>query len=346
MSSGSRPVVLNLSEGHPTSWRWFEGRIGHTTNADALDWRFFHSKPRNRLERIRKPAVVRYTEAARAAFAARTAPASLVVSHGPLASWLYEEAARFTRARAPHLAFSFNFTELPRGLRHQRMRAVFDRIDRFVVFSTLERSIYADYFGIPEARIDMIHWGVNPPGPSDAARAEKVAPYVSAIGGNARDYRTLLAAARATPEVQYRLVVRPENLAGVSLPPNVQAEVNVPIQRAWDITFQSRFMVLPLLHSEVPCGHVTIVNAMHLGKGLVITDSRGIHDYTVEGETALRVPAGDPEAMAAAVRKLWNDPALADRLGQAGQRFADEHCTEAHTARWVQRYFASKGLPS
>lgn len=337
--SASRPIVLNLSEGHATTWRWFEGRVG----GSDIDWRFFSGRPRNRLERIRRPAVVRYFEAGRAARAARRERVSLVVSHGPFLSWLYEEAARFTRPSAPHLAFSFNFPELPRGLRHRRMREAYQRIDRFVVFSTAERALYADHFGIPLDRIEMIHWGVDPPKAS-MELASGGDPYVCSIGSNARDYRTLIEAARATPEVSYHLVVRPENLAGLELPPNVRAEVDVPVQRAWDIMFQSRFMVLPLLHSEVPCGHVTIVNAMHLSKALIITDSTGLRDYAIEGQTALCVPPGDSDALAEAVRGLWRDPARAAQLGQAGSRFARTHCTEEHTAAWVQRYFAVKGL--
>lgn len=339
-ASTKKPIVLCFTEGFPTSWRWFEGRVG----GDQLDWRFFHSIPRNRFEAIKRPKVGRYAEALRASWCASREDASLVVSFGPQLAWSYEEAARFTFPRAPHITFTFNFPTLPRGFRRDRMRRAFQSIDRFVVFSTVEKQLYAEYFDISPTRIDMTYWGVQGPRPSAEAEARGTQPYVCAVGGNGRDYATLIRTAQATPEVPYVFVVRPANVAGMDLPPNVKVEVNVPVQRAWDIIYNARFMVLPLADSDVPCGHVTIVNAMYFKKAFVITDSPGVHDYAIEGLTALRVPPRDPDAMAAAVLELWNDPARAERIGLQGYNFARRNCSEERMMAYVQRCFAEKGL--
>ena len=132
-----------------------------------------------------------------------------------------------------------------------------------------------------------------------------------AIGGNARDYGTLLEAARLTPQIRFVCVVRPNSLRSLDIPSNVTVHTNLPSGQAMNILLHSRFMVLPLLHSEVPCGHVTIVAAMHLGKAFVITDSEGVRDYVQDGHNAMTIPARSAAALAEATERLWRSPVSA-----------------------------------
>lgn len=60
------------------------------------------------------------------------------------------------------------------------------------------------------------------------------------------------------------------------------------------------------------------IEAMGCGAALVSTDNGGSRDYAFDGETALVVPVGDPEAMAAAVIRLLDDDELRTRLARAG----------------------------
>jgi glycosyltransferase involved in cell wall biosynthesis len=48
----------------------------------------------------------------------------------------------------------------------------------------------------------------------------------------------------------------------------------------------------------------------------------------VDGQSALLVPPGDPNALAAAVRQLAEDPALAGRIGAEGLRAYRAHASE------------------
>src|SRR3546814_15688074 len=61
-------------------------------------------------------------------------------------------------------------------------------------------------------------WGVQPPFVQDPDIPRVSGDYIGAIGGNARDYPTLVAAARQMPEVTFVLVARPENLRNLDLP--------------------------------------------------------------------------------------------------------------------------------
>ena len=74
------------------------------------------------------------------------------------------------------------------------MRYAFTKVKQFTVHSSMERDLYGDYFHIPKERIRLRLWSIGVPGAPDFPL--QVGRYVSAIGGNGRDYRTLIEAAR------------------------------------------------------------------------------------------------------------------------------------------------------
>jgi glycosyltransferase involved in cell wall biosynthesis len=164
---------------------------------------------------------------------------------------------------------------------------------------------------------------------------------VSAIGGNARDYFTLIEAARRLPDIPFILVVRRHNIKGIHLPKNVATRIDIPFRESMSILSHSRFMVLPLINSEIPCGHVTIVAAMHLGKAMVVTSSSGVADYVKSDENAITVPANDVEVMALAINRLWKDRELCERLGSKGKVLATELCSESVVVTHFRNYLKS-----
>jgi glycosyltransferase involved in cell wall biosynthesis len=56
------------------------------------------------------------------------------------------------------------------------------------------------------------------------------------------------------------------------------------------------------------------------GRPLIAARVGAVAEFLTDGEHALLVHAGDPDALAAALRRLVNDPALRARLGEAGRR--------------------------
>ncbi len=67
------------------------------------------------------------------------------------------------------------------------------------------------------------------------------------------------------------------------------------------------------------------LEAMRYCKPVVATEVGGISDIVVNGETGLLVGQRDPRALAGAIDRLLEDPALAERLGRGGYEFAREH---------------------
>jgi glycosyltransferase involved in cell wall biosynthesis len=73
--------------------------------------------------------------------------------------------------------------------------------------------------------------------------------------------------------------------------------------------------------------------ALACGTPLITADTDAARELLVDGEHALLVPAGDPEALAAAARTLAGDPTLAQRLSEGGRAAYEASASEAVLGR-------------
>lgn len=321
-------TVICCSEDADPNWRWIESLLP----VAELKFEFVGPPASGMFRTLGRLNLDRLRTSFNAIRVARLTKAQILVTHGPtLAAWC-ALIAWASCTRISILAHSFNFPSLPNRMKRLIFKFALSRIEHFVVYSRIEREIYSKGFGIPIERFEFIHWGALPP----SVKTGRVVPgserYVSAIGGNARDYRVLICTAWVLSDIQFVLVVRPESLVGLKIPPNVMVYTNIPFDEAMNVLFHSSFMILPLLSSEVPCGHVTLVAAMHLGKAIVVTDSRGVGDYVVDGENAITVAPGSSDGLVSATKRLWQDERYCDCLGERGRAFAALNCTESQIA--------------
>jgi glycosyltransferase involved in cell wall biosynthesis len=61
----------------------------------------------------------------------------------------------------------------------------------------------------------------------------------------------------------------------------------------------------------------TVVEALAVGTPVLATAVGGVAEVVRDGENGLLVPAGDPAALAAALRRIVAEPGLRDRLAAA-----------------------------
>jgi colanic acid/amylovoran biosynthesis glycosyltransferase len=75
-----------------------------------------------------------------------------------------------------------------------------------------------------------------------------------------------------------------------------------------------------LLHPAVSEGFCnSVIEAMSMGLPIVATDAGGLPENVKDGETGLIVPRRDPGAIAEALELLARNPALRQRMAEAGQ---------------------------
>lgn len=335
--------IANISETPDPDWAWIRDLMpaDFEVAGRKLEWTAYSMAQQGSDPRFR----ARWRCARTLARDSVRNPYDLIVSHGPWITAWTEWVAGAKKNGAKHLAFSFNFTDLPTGPRKAIMGKAFRQVDAFAVFTDAEQGLYADYFGIDRDKFWRAPWGVAAPlgGPQPKTIE---GDYFAALGGEARDYAVLCEAARALPGTRFVAVARPHNFEGLNPPENLEVRFNLPFEEAWGIVQHAKAALVPLRNRETPCGLVTLVGAMHLGKAQIVTDAAGTADYLRDGETGLLVPPGDASALAAAITRIEADPALAARLGDAAKDFAQAKCSEARTVDFFEgvltRWFGEK----
>lgn len=118
--------------------------------------------------------------------------------------------------------------------------------------------------------------------------------------------------------------------------PGVVVTYNLPsadVMAAW---LRSSVAVVPSVCAEA-LGLVA-VEAMLAERPVVASEVGGLRDVVRHGDTGLTVPPGDAAALAAALDRLLEDPALRHRLGQAGREHARRFEAAAVTPRIVEVY--------
>lgn len=177
--------------------------------------------------------------------------------------------------------------------------------------------------GADAARIRVIPGGVDP---ADYAAVPPPVPGVVGALGRLepeKGFDVLLdAVAQLPPEV--RLVLGGSGLEQEALAAQVDA---LGLQHRVTLTGfvadvpaflgQTGIFVLPSRSEGLG---LVLLEAMAAGRPVVASRVGGIPEVVLDGETGLLVPPEDPGALADAIRRLLEDPSLAQRLGEAGRR--------------------------
>lgn len=154
-------------------------------------------------------------------------------------------------------------------------------------------------------------------------------PVLSVGDDHGRDFATLLQAFEGIPS---ELVLRTGRVSADRLPSNARLIGDrLSALEFKDLFRRACIVVVPLAEMLTASGVGTVLEAMAMGKPLIISDSPGIRDYFVPDQTALVVPCGDVSAMRSAIQRLLNEPETRRRLGIAAREFVMRHCTyQAH----------------
>jgi glycosyltransferase involved in cell wall biosynthesis len=81
-------------------------------------------------------------------------------------------------------------------------------------------------------------------------------------------------------------------------------------------------VVLPSLYEGLP---LVAIEALAAGRPMVATEVDGTPEVVIHERTGLLVPPANPVALAAAIERLLDDPALAARLASEGRKFVHEN---------------------
>jgi glycosyltransferase involved in cell wall biosynthesis len=204
-------------------------------------------------------------------------------------------------------------------------------IDRFFVYSTWQQRFIADRWKIAPERVIHTPFMVDTQffTPAGVVASEGGgAPMICAVGLEARDYATLLAAVRG---LNVRVTIAAASPWSKRADPtqNQDLPANVSVRRfsqseLRQVYIDSRFMVMPLHAVDFQAGVTAILEAMAMGRAVICSRAPGQTDVIVEKETGIYVPPHDPPALRSAIEYLLAHPDEAERMGRAGRRRVEQ----------------------
>jgi len=95
-----------------------------------------------------------------------------------------------------------------------------------------------------------------------------------------------------------------------------------------------------VVHTSVrgePFGRV-IIEGMCVGRPVVATRAGGVPEFVADGRNGLLVPAGDPAALTAVLRRLFDDADLRERLSRGALESVRDFAVEYHVAEMARIY--------
>jgi glycosyltransferase involved in cell wall biosynthesis len=249
-----------------------------------------------------------------------------------------------------------------------RWLKVHTHIDRIVVHSRLQYELAISELGIPARQVALLPYQVDTSfwRPQPVAEAQ----VICSAGLEFRDYPTLF---RAVDGLDTHVVVaaashwsrRPNTAAYIEPPPNVEVGA-LDYCALRDLYARSALVVVPLEDVDFQAGVTTILEAMSMGKAVVVTHSQGQTDMVEDRRAVTRgalprprpvsmlqalaeqaglpvepngfyVLPGDPGALRRAIVYLLEHPAERARLGEAGRRAVERLLTVDQFAARLQK---------
>ena len=228
------------------------------------------------------------------------------------------------------------------GKKRLLLRGFQAQMDAIFVYASTQYDFARQNLGIPASKLHLIPFHADhrfyrplPPSPDAPARM------ICSAGLEWRDYPTLIEAVRGL-DVETRLAAaspwskhqnETENRA---LPPNVSAR-RYEYADLRQLYADSRFVVVPLYENDFQAGITTILEGMAMGKAIITTRTTGQKDTIRHEENGLYVAPGDAQGWRAAIARLLDDPACAERMGRQARKDIEESMSLEH---WVERIAA------
>jgi glycosyltransferase involved in cell wall biosynthesis len=144
--------------------------------------------------------------------------------------------------------------------------------------------------------------------------------------------QTIVAAARLAPELRFR-VVGSGQLEPLlqDAPANVERVPWIEYERLPE-ELRRAGCALGIFGTSAKAGRVIpnkAFQALACGAPLITADTPAARELLADGESALLVPPGDPEALAEAVRRLAGDAGVARRIADGGRAAYERQASEA-----------------
>jgi hypothetical protein len=238
----------------------------------------------------------------------------------------------------PHLMLGHRLTARHKRLFFRIMKS-HRGMTRILVHSHRQLEAIPPLLGVPRAKLAFIPYYAD--GAFWRPQRHPEEQLVVAAGREQRDYETLVAACSErdvsvfiadgsvhTPGARHR--------GPAAWPENVRAGF-ADYRALRDLYASAAVVAVPLIENDFQAGVTTLLEAMAMGKAVVVTATSGQVDVVEDGVTGLTVPPGDVARLRHAIRFLLEHPRERKRLGRnAKDAFESGFTLDAYTAKLLE----------
>ena len=243
---------------------------------------------------------------------------------------------RMRRRRPGHVTIGHKPSTDKKRVFFQRLH-VMRAIDTMFVYSALQQKIVTEEMGIPIEKVPLFAFHADTKFYRPLPETKGNPAQICSAGLEWRDYPTLLRAVADMPALSVRLAAaspwskHTNETEKMPLPAHVTAR-RYPYDELRNLYAESAFVVVPLYDNDFQAGVTTLLEAMAMGKAVIITRTLGQTDVVRDGETGLYVPPNDTMALQAAIIKLQENTALREEIGRNARQWAEKCVT---IERWA-----------
>jgi glycosyltransferase involved in cell wall biosynthesis len=309
-----RPEYLELEQSH---------------GVELLDWSLLSRPPKHRTR----------LDSAHLALASlsRVRDADAVLSDGEPVGVPLALAMRAFRIHTPHLMIGHLLTA-PHKRPFFTILKSHRRITRILVHSRRQLDLVLE-LGIPAEKLAFIHYHADTRFWRPLQISEE--RLVAAAGREHRDYATLASACTgidAQVFVADGSVHTPNSrrARATSLPFNITSGY-LDYLKLRELYSRAQVVVVPLLPNDFQAGVTTLLEAMAMGKPVIVSETSGQGDVVEDGVTGLTVPPRDPRRLRAAIEFLLDHPEERARIGGNARRAVERsHSLDRYTGHLAE----------
>ena len=219
-----------------------------------------------------------------------------------------------------------------------------------ICVSRAQKKILVEELGFPAGRVTALFNPIDEKyfNASDIPATNDKGDYVFSCGLENRNYSLLCQAAALLP---YPFRVAASGFMSLSgfqeharpdVPPNMILEPRLSFDDLKQTYAHAKFVVVPVNDVPYAAGVTGLLEAMAMGKALIVTASSGIEEYIRPGLSALVVPP-EPAALADAIRTLWKNSARCAEMGRHNRAWVE---TEMNIDSYCEKVTTIVGSPA
>lgn len=295
--------------------------IAEELNADILGYDALSSTWYRQLRKIEKAIKLDFVEAL--AVAKQSSQYSVILSASektaiPLAAML-----SLSKQTIPHVVIGHKLSSYAKSWLF-KVWPLHQNFSHLICLCRSQVNYAVKNLNIPETKVDFVYDKID----HHFFRPLKVETddYILVVGQEQRDYKTLLQAVSGTNLKLIIVASSPWSTYPVTLKTNDNITIlqNIPYQELRTLYAKARLVMVPLFDVNYAAGVNTVLEAMAMGKPLVVSQITGIADYVVHNETGLYVTAGSVNELRDAILSLWSNPGACRRLGANARQAVEQ----------------------